>query len=258
MVEVLLEPKGYEWWFDDSLELVRAVYDELLDRAPLYIVSFTPAQMPMARDILKEKCPGISMEELGEILRGEVSAYIHPYGFLVVPISRPIISEHTMAFFHEATHHVAHTTDLLQRLALAHALIVPQIWLALSTTRSLQLAISHYNYVDELFAHYVSLCYVVRLSRERCDPGKWFEKAGSLVESREGLLETYRIITGQRDLDPQVLESVETIFTTRMHETFTQIIKKHPADFYNEYISKPRERSIFEGREELLKWYGDP
>ena len=110
------------------------------------------------------------------------------------------------------------------------------------------------NWVDELFAHYVTACYLDLLGKEPCDITKFKTPSlntaeenfcGHIYDSHEDAELAEEL---GRDLrNARISPEVKRI----LHETFISISDNFPADVYRKYLRKGF--NIMSGRKEYVR-----
>jgi len=260
MIRVLMKPKVMEWWADDVISFVREVYgDGRLE--PLNVIFFREDQTADAGDWLHRLAGEyVSPRTITMVVLGSEAIYVPPIKLVVQPVFLTLmvpIFWFTESFFHEVTHHVVYNTSTLPALTKRVLEQTPTVARLLEESGDEQLAKDYMSWVDELFAHYVEACYLRKLEKQPCDATEWFKRASSLTWARQAVVKAVGEARGEVERELTKAEASPDTWRI-LHDTFAELTERSPTDVYEKYLERPHGRSIFEGREEVLRRAGDP
>jgi len=226
---------------------------------PMYVMLFTSGEeRDVAKrfaDIARERGFEYDERELLDILYHNTAMYIRELKLFIQRVKRweKLMYVNTHVFFHEVTHHVVYSTGMLQKLAEKIFDYIPTLIEIEDLLEEVEMEY-YMTWVDELFAHYVTACYLDLLGKEPCDITKFRTPSLDSIE-KEFCGCVYDVHEDAelaeelgRDLrNARISPEVKRI----LHETFISISDNFPADVYRKYLRKGF--NIMSGMEEVIR-----
>lgn len=272
MIKPILTPKGFEQWLRDAISFIKDVFkDERIEPSgsELRVVSYNtgdPSNVAEAEELLMSTAKKLPPGQLIALLRGRIFMYFVKEGIIVAPVREEVINSFgiygvTEPFFHEVNHRIVSVNaDLFKRLmreVVDEAPEIPIIVRGLSDADRARFATTLNIFIDELYASYVSACYLRYLSREPCvlqGFSKLMLAEGSVMLAYNALCTLVKKMLEEearalcRNLYPP---NLLPLIAVSMHEVFTATIKEFPATVAGKY------GGILNGREKYIRMKED-